>query len=118
MGITDEASCASPRLPALAASFCVAAAAIALTLPSSTQAKSVPAGTTAFHFHATKVHGHVATFSLTGIVPESIRHAYLEHGHERRSLSLALVRAAARRGVLRVHLASSWAQPGREARVS
>jgi hypothetical protein len=51
-----------------------------------------------------KVAEGVVTFRLKGLSPDRIRSAYLKRGHKKRRLSLRRIRAAARRGVLRVRL--------------
>jgi hypothetical protein len=76
-----------------------------VTAPASGDSQPV----TAFQFPAVKVHGGVATFRLRGIVPRSIRSAYVTRGHKKRRLSLGRIRAAARRGVLRLRISKAHA---------
>jgi hypothetical protein len=110
---SKRGSMRSKRLLAFAA-LCVAVTAIGLSPTSdagamlrqkqgSSQAKH------RFSFPAVKVHGRVVTFRLRGVAPNSIRFGYVKRGHRKRGLSLHRVRAAARRGVLRLHMAGARA---------
>jgi hypothetical protein len=105
---SKRGSIRSKRLLALAA-LCVAATAIALSPTSDAGAmlrheQATSQAKHSFSFPAVEVHGRVVTFRLMGVPPNSIRFGYMKHGHRKRGLTLHRIRAAARRGVLWLHI--------------
>jgi hypothetical protein len=106
---SKRGSMRSTRLLTFAA-LCVAVTAIALSPTSDAgamlrQEQGSKQAKHKFRFPAVKVHGRVVTFKLKGVAPKTIRSAYVRRGHKKRGLPLHRIRAAARRGMLRVHMA-------------
>jgi hypothetical protein len=103
-GFSNRGSTRIRALLPLATTLCVAAFATGPIMPSAAGAK-VTRTVIAHRFPAVRVHAGVVTFKPKGISPGSIDSGYVKHGGDKRGLPLRRIRAAARRGVLRMHMA-------------